>query len=285
MIQLKNPLAEYYFPSGEKNDAQLNRTTHLGIGAHQDDLEMLAIHGILAGYEQPDQAFTGVTVTDGRGAPRSGNYANLSDEDMWQIRQTEQRNAADIGRYNAQFQLNTTSNQVKSPHREDVITDLKTIIQTCDPKFIYTHNLADKHETHIAVALSVIEALRQMGSAAQGITVYGCEIWRDLDWMPDDKKVVLNVSSQTGLQMALLQAFTSQIAGGKRYDLAAMGRRRANATFFQSHQTDQAELIVYAMDLTPLIEHPNLEITDYLNGYIQDFSIDITDRLRKFKLE
>lgn len=283
MVQMKNPLAECYFPSGEGTDAQLSRTTHLGIGAHQDDLEMLAIHGILAGYEHLDQTFTGVTVTDGRGAPRSGDYADLSDEEMWQVRLGEQRNAADIGRYNAQFQLNYTSAQVKFPHREDVISDLKAIIQACRPGFIYTHNLADKHDTHVAVALSVIEALRQMGTKAQGITVYGCEIWRDLDWLPDEKKVALDVSSHTGLQMALLQAFTSQIAGGKRYDLAAMGRRRANATFFQSHQTDQTELMVFAMDLTPLIEQPTLEITDYLAGFVQEFSNDASHRLTKFK--
>jgi len=37
------------------------------------------------------------------------------------------------------------------------------------------------------------------------------------------------------LQFALLGVFESQIAGGKRYDLALMGRRRANATYFESH--------------------------------------------------
>ncbi|QRN84337.1 PIG-L family deacetylase [Chloroflexota bacterium] len=280
-MQLNNPLAECYYPSGNKNDSRLHQTTHLGIGAHQDDLEMLAIPGILAGYEHSDQAFTGVTVTDGRGAPRSGDYADLSDEEMWHVRLEEQRHAANIGHYHAQFQLNYSSAQVKSPQREAVITDLMTIIQACQPQIIYTHNLADKHDTHVAVGLSVIEALRRMGEGSQGITVYGSELWRGLDWLLDDQKVGLDVSSHPEWQAALLQAFTSQIAGGKRYDLAAMGRKRANATYYQSHHTDQAELMVYAMDLTPLITDPKLSIEGFVDTAIQNLAKDVRDRLQR----
>ncbi|MBG0788337.1 MAG: PIG-L family deacetylase [Anaerolineaceae bacterium] len=281
MIQVNNPIAECYYPSGEEDDGLIGQTTHLGIGAHQDDLEMLAIPGILAGYEHSDQAFTGVTVTDGRGAPRSGDYADLSDEEMWQVRLSEQRHAADIGRYLAQFQLNYGSAQVKSPQREEVITDLMSIIQACQPKIIYTHNLADKHDTHVAVSLSVIEALRRMGEDAQGITVYGSELWRGLDWLLDDQKVTLDVSSHPEWQAALLQAFTSQISGGKRYDLAAMGRKRANATYYQSHHTDQAELMVYAMDLTPLITDPRRSIEGFMDETIQSLAKDVHDRLQR----
>jgi len=283
MVKLLNPLAECYIPSGEDCDAVLGQTTHLGIGAHQDDLEMLAIHGILAGYEHHDKSFTGVTVTDGRGSPRTGEFADFSDEEMWQVRLGEQRHAADIGRYNAQFQLNYTSAQVKYPRRDNVIGDLMSIIQACQPGIIYTHNLADKHDTHVAVALSVIEALRQLGQTAQGITFYGCEIWRGLDWLPDDRKVALDVSSHPDLQEALLLAFPSQVAGGKRYYRAGIGRRRANATFYQSHQTDQAELMVYAMDLRPLISDPELDISDFMDGFLQDLSNDVSSRLNRFK--
>lgn len=281
MIQLNNPLAECYFPSGNHKDTLLANTTHLGIGAHQDDLEMLAIPGILAGYERSDQAFTGVTVTDGRGAPRSGDYADLSDEEMWQVRLDEQRHAADIGHYLAQFQLNYGSAQVKSTQREEIIADLMGIIQACQPEVIYTHNLADKHDTHVAVGLSVIEALRRMETEAQGIIVFGSELWRGLDWLLDDQKVALDVSGHPDWQAFLLQAFTSQIAGGKRYDLAAMGRKRANATYYQSHQTDQADLMVYAMDLTPLIREPKLSIEDFVDDTIQSLAKDVRERLQR----
>ncbi len=156
-----------------------------------------------------------------------------------------------------------------------------TIIQACQPQIIYTHNLADKHDTHVAVGLSVIEALRRMGEGARGITVYGSELWRGLDWLPDAQKVALDVSSHPELQSVLLQAFTSQIAGGKRYDLAAMGRKRANATYYQSHHTDQAELMVYAMDLTPLITDPKLSIEGFVDKAIQNLAKDVRDRLQR----
>lgn len=283
MIQLQNPLAECYFPSGTEDDTLLNKTTHLGIGAHQDDLEILAIPGILAGYDHEDQAFTGITVTNGRGAPRTGEYANYSDDEMWQVRLKEQRQAADIGHYLAQFQLNYPSAQVKAPVREEVITDLITLIQACQPEIIYTHNLADKHDTHVAVALSVIEALRRLGPEAGEITVYGSEIWRGLDWLPADLKVALDVSSHPELQLELLQAFHSQIAGGKRYDLATMGRRQANATYYQSHVTDQAELMTYAMDLTPLIKNPQLDVGEYTDQLVQSLAQDVQDRLGRLQ--
>ncbi|MFN2196277.1 MAG: PIG-L family deacetylase, partial [Anaerolineales bacterium] len=83
------------------------------------------------------------------------------------------------------------------------------------------------------------------------------------------------------LQLALLGVFHSQIAGGKRYDLASMGRRRANATYFESHGVDQASAISFAMDLTPLIEVPQQKISPFIQEFITRLSQDIEDRLRR----
>ena len=279
MVKLNHAQAECYFPTQPGDDDRLNRTTHLGIGAHQDDLEIFAIHGILAGYADENAFFTGVTVTDGRGAPRSGDYADLTDDELWLIRTAEQKQAADIGHYNAQFLLNYSSAAVKSPHREEVIADLIAIIEACQPDIIYTHNLADKHDTHVAVALSVIEALRRMEPKAKALQLYGSEVWRGLDWLPDDQKLALDVSRHPELQEELLQVFASQIAGGKRYDLATLGRRQANATYAQSHNTDQAQLMTYAMDLTPLIQDPSLDIAGFIHQPIQNLAEDVKNRL------
>ena len=70
--------------------------------------------------------------------------------------------------------------------------------------------------------------------------MHGCEVWRDLDWLLDREKVVHDVAGQEGLAAQVGGVFDSQIAGGKRYDLAVMGRRRANATFLESHGVDAA---------------------------------------------
>lgn len=283
MISFNHPDAEIYFPEGPGNDLQLTRTTHLGIGAHQDDLEIFAIHGILTAYDDPESFFTGVTITDGRGAPRSGLYAGMSNDELWQIRIAEQKKAADIGKYNAQILLNYPSKAVKSAEQQKAIKDLHQIIQITKPSVIYTHNLADKHDTHVAIALSVIQALREIDPQPAEIKLYGCEVWRGLDWLPDDCKVALDVSKHTDLQEALLTVFESQIVGGKRYDLATMGRRVANATYFQSHETDEASRMVYAMDLTPLIQSPNMDIAHFMIGYLQTFADDVAERLDRLR--
>jgi LmbE family N-acetylglucosaminyl deacetylase len=285
MITFSNPDAVIYFPQGAEDDRHLARTTHLGIGAHQDDLEIFAIHGILAGLDDKHRSFTGVTVTDGRGAPRSGPYADMSDDDLWKIRIAEQKKAADIGHYNAQILLNYASDEVKSPDREAVIGDLKKIIEATQPEVIYTHNLADKHDTHVAVALSVIASLRELSPSLPNLTLYGCEVWGDLDWLPDERKVALDVSGHPEFQKHLLDVFKSQIAGGKQYGMATIGRRMANATYYQSHQTDQATRMTYAMDLTPLVENPEISISEFIDHHIQNFANGVRKRLERLRTD
>ena len=104
-----------------------------------------------------------------------------------------------------------------------------------------------------AVALRVIEALRKLDQAERPERLAGCEVWRSLDWMDDSDKVTMNLSNHENLQYALLGVFDSQIVGGKRYDLASMGRRRANATYFESHAVDNTTGLSYGMDMTPLM--------------------------------
>lgn len=273
--------AEIYFPPGDGYPTRLDRTTHLGIGAHADDLEILAIKGILEAYDNPNAWFTGVTVTDGRGAPRSGSYATVSDDDLWSIRREEQNRAADLGHYLAQIHLDYPSATVKSGSRKTVVSDIQQIIITTQPDVIYTHNLADKHNTHIAIALAVIEAARQLERRQTHFKLYGCEVWRGLDWLPDAEKVLLDVSDRPDLQLALLKTFDSQIGGGKSYDLAAMGRRLANATFLESHQTDAARRLVFAMDLTPLIDDRELNVSQFVADKLQAFTDDVLHRLEK----
>ena len=111
--------------------------------------------------------------------------------------------------------------------------------------------------------------------------VIGCEVWRDLDWLPDDIKVVMDVTGHENLAAALLGVFDSQIAGCKRYDLAAMGRRKAHATFSESHGVDKTEGLIYGMDLMPLIEDSSKNPVDYAKELIQRLADDVSARLAK----
>jgi LmbE family N-acetylglucosaminyl deacetylase len=271
--------ARMVVPDGLLADDALARTTHLAIGAHQDDLEIMAMEGILACFQRPDKWFTGVVVTNGSGSSRTGLYANYTDDDMRRVRVTEQIKAAVVGEYAAQILLDYPSSAVKDHADQRVIEDIIRIVQAARPTVVYTHNLADKHTTHIGVAVKVIEALRRLPEAERPQRVYGCEVWRDLDWMIDQDKVLFDVSAQEGLQMALLGVFDSQITGGKRYDLATMGRRRAHATYHESHATDITTGLNFGMDLTPLVLDPAKDITAYVQEYITRFAQDVRERI------
>lgn len=278
-MKLNNPSVDLYVPDDLPVPQALARTTHLGIGAHQDDLEFMALHGILACYASSEQWFTGITCTNGAGSPRTGDYAAFTDEDMQRLRRREQRQAAAIGRYAAMIQLDYPSATVKDPTHPALVEDLVTLLRAIRPRIVYTHNPADKHDTHVAVAVAAIRALRQLPADQRPERVYGCEVWRDLDWLPDKDKVLLDVSGREHLALALSGVFDSQIAGGKRYDLAAQGRRRANATFAESHGVDVAQQLSFAMDLTPLAHDDQLDVVEYVVQFIRAFEADVRQKI------
>lgn len=281
-MQLSHPQARLYIPDQQAEAEALARTTHLGIGAHQDDLEFMAFHGILECYHRQDQWFAGVTCTDGAGSARTGPYEHFTNEEMMQARVQEQDMAALVGRYGSMIQLAHPSAAIKDPANPALKEDLRQILQATRPDFVYTHNPADKHASHIGVVMAVLRALRELPAEDRPKAVYGCEVWRGLDWMPDEDKVLHNVSGHENLAAALNGIFDSQIAGGKRYDLAIQGRRRANATFFDSHSVDNADMLIYAMDLTPLVQDPELDILEYTLGYIRKFEDDVRRQLSPY---
>jgi len=93
--------------------------------------------------------------------------------------------------------------------------------------------------------------------------------------------VVLNVSDRANISAALSGIFDSQITGGKRYDLAVDGRRRANATFGDSHSVDAAEGIILAMDLTGLFHDDTASPVGFIESRIEALRADVVARLRK----
>ena len=280
-MKFNSDSAEIFVPDGLSSEAALARTTHMAISAHQDDIEIMAAGPIVECFQKTDRWFTGVVVTDGRGSPRDGLYANFSDEEMHAVRFKEQRKAALVGEYAAQVLLDYPSKIAKDGQNRQPVEDLVALFRIARPKVVYTHNLADKHDTHVGVALKVIAALRSLPAVERPEKLFGCEVWRDLDWMVDSDKIAFNLTEHESLQAALLGVFDSQIAGGKRYDLASMGRRRAHATYFESHGVDLATGLTYAMDLTPLIVQTDLQIASFVQDAIQRFAQDVTDRLNR----
>ncbi|RYD35306.1 MAG: PIG-L family deacetylase [Verrucomicrobiaceae bacterium] len=278
-MQFSQPSANVLIPDGASMPHALSRVTHLGVGAHQDDLEFMAFHGIAACFHSREDWFGGVTCTNGAGSSRIGPYAGHTDADMMAVRRTEQELAARVGRYGWMAQLDHPSSVVKSPDDSRLRDDLRSILSLCRPRLVYTHNPADKHDTHLGVTVALLEAIRSLPPDQRPQAVHGCEVWRNLDWMEDADKVVHNVSGNDCLAAGLNSLFDSQIAGGKRYDLAVMGRRRANATFFDSHSTDDSDSLAFAMDLTPLIQDDSLDILDFTLSHVEKFAASIREKL------
>ncbi len=260
--------------------AALDRTTDLGIGAHPDDLELLMLVPIAHCRDDPQRSFTGITCTDGAGSARAGRFASLTDAEMVAVRADEQRAAATIGAYGAVVQLGHPSAAVRSAQGfEALVGQLHQLLRATRPLNVYTHNLADKHVTHVAVASAAIQAIRALPPAERPHRLVGIEGWRDLDWLSDDEKVSLDATGLDELADALAACFASQIEGGKRYDLAEQGRRRANATLREPRAVDAAEAVTVAMDLTPLIRNDDLHPADYVGAAIDRLRRDVIDGL------
>jgi LmbE family N-acetylglucosaminyl deacetylase len=278
-VRFKIDTAEIYSPDGLDAEKALARTTDMAIGAHHDDIEIMSFHGILKCFKQDARWFCGVVVTDGSGAPRNRLTRDYTKDEMVAVRRNEQKKAAVVGEYGAQVFLDYPSSAVRDGSNAAPVQDLVLLLKTARPGVVYTHNLADKHNTHVAVALRVIEAIRRLPTSQRPQHLYGCEVWRALDWLLDRDKVALDASAHENLQMALLGVFDSQVYG-KRYDLATICRRRANATYHSAYRVDEATGTTFAMDLTPLIEDPTLSVQTYVQGFLERFAEDVIEQLR-----
>jgi LmbE family N-acetylglucosaminyl deacetylase len=277
-MKLRKPGALVHVPDGRPLDEALRRTTHLGIVAHPDDLEILAARGILECYEAADLSFCGVVITDGAGSARTGPYAAYDDAQMRAVRREEQKRAADLGKFGAVVMLDYSSQELRE-NRAAVVSDLEALLGGMRPRLLHTHNLADRHSTHVAAALAAIEACRKIPPEVRPDRLLGGEVWRDLDWLSAADKVAEDVGGREKLAADLIAVFDSQIAGGKRYDLAVAGRRRANATYHESHAIDAATALAYAMDLTPLVEDPGLSPLEFVEGLLERFGDEVRGTL------
>jgi LmbE family N-acetylglucosaminyl deacetylase len=279
-MKLNNSKGHIFIPDGHDETAAMKRTTHLCIAAHQDDVEIMSYGAIAECFADESKWFSAVVITDGAGSPRDGEYASMTDEDMQKVRSREQDEAASIGKYTAMLQLGYPSKALKSADNgKQCVAELAEIIKACSPEFVFTHNLADKHDTHVGVALRVIEAMRLLPKECRPKKLYALEVWRGLDWLIDSAKVVFDTSPEPEIAEKLLSVFASQCAGGKRYDLAALGRRLANATFLASHAVDTVDSCSYGLDITELID--NEDVSGFIEKHINDLRSDIIDRISR----
>lgn len=270
-----------HVPDGAAAELAIARTTHLGVGAHPDDLEMHALAQIGECHGRTDRWFTGVVCTDGAGGPRRGPFTELSDDEMVETRWREQRQAADLGAYSAVLGLGHPSAGIRtSGGRSSLVDELIDLIGRSRPEVVVTHEPTDRHPTHVAVVAAVVDAVRALGPGDRPAQLLGSEGWRDLGWLPPTRAVRLDVSEHTALGRRLLDCHRSQIEGGKRYDLAVEGRRRAHATLFDPWSPDVGTEVLVAMDLSPLLTEDPPELARFVGDLVEEFGREIDATLR-----
>ena len=275
-MNFKKSNATIYFPGKES----LEGVTDMCIAAHQDDIDIMAYGPISECYNSDTRNFCGVVMTDGAGSPRAGEYSNYTNEQMKEVRIQEQNDAAKLGNYTAILQLGYASSEIKDGNNKDTVDELYDILCQVKPERLYTHNLADKHETHVAVVLRVIEAVRRMPEDIRPKEIVALEVWRNLDWLPDSEKVCVDTSKYPQLAEDLITVYRSQVVGGKSYDKAAIGRRCANATFFESHNTDEASSQSFGLDLMPLVKGEETP-SDFIISYIEKFKSEVENTIAR----
>tara|TARA_R110000850_G_scaffold141737_8_gene263719 strand:- start:536 stop:1393 length:858 start_codon:yes stop_codon:yes gene_type:complete len=278
-FSLTNEGIDVFVPDGVSIEEALRRTTRMAIGAHHDDLEIAAYPAIEHCFGNPDAWFTGVVVTDGRGSSRNGPYSNFSDEEIRVIRRREQIRAAVVGEYSAVIQLDFQSGDIKNGVGSDLVEDLLKISSLAQAELVVTHHPLDRHPTHIAVFYHVLEALRQLSTQHQPDSFLGAEVWGKLDWVSPTQKLTLDSGRREHLAQALIGVFDSQIAGGKRYDLGEIGLRHANATYGESHESDQLSQASLAIEMSGLLKDSSASAMDFAMDAIDRFKCETEDRL------
>lgn len=277
-IQFSQPEAEIFVPDGRAEDEALARVGLLGIGAHPDDLEIMAYHGVRAGQGRGGPRFGAVVCTDGSGAPRMDLDDDPEAHALRRVRRDEQRAAARRGRYAALIQLDHPSDAVREDVAPELVDDLARILDATRPRVVYTHGPTDRHATHVGVCVAAIEAMRRLPAEARPEEVLGCEVWGDLDWLEDGSLRMLDLGADAASWSALIQVFASQTKA-RPYHEGALGRSRANAVFQDAGRAGGDERLWRAMDLTPLLADDAPDLVDFASARIGEFERAVRARI------
>lgn len=281
-LEFNNKEADIHVPDQIDPIEALQRTTVLSIAAHQDDCEIMAYHAIGRCYESRDEWYTAIILTDGGGSPRSGAFADYTNEQIHIKRSEEQRAAADVGKYAAVVQLAYSSRDVRTDRCEEIEDELVRLLKIARPHTMFIHNPADRHETHLGACLRAIYAIRKLPAGERPRVVYGMEVWRSLDWLSARDRLIFDTSMHPEIAQGVIAAFDSQCTPKKRFDLAALGRRLGNATFQEPREIDESDSCSIGLDLTPLIQDDQADIKKFILERIQRFYDDVDEMLNTF---
>lgn len=268
---------------GMKADA-CQKTTHLAIGAHQDDVEIMAMSGILECFGISHNWFSSVTLSTGTGKNRKDIYRTLSDDELKDVRVEEQKKAAIIGNYAVSISMKYQTQEIRMLD-SNALEDIKSIILMMKPRIIFMHSPFDNYDTHVAACILTLKALQEVREEYIPERLLGCEVWGSLDWLPTKFKVYLPVQDRENIINACMGVYDSQIYGGKRYDLGVNSRLQSNAVFSLDSKYGYEKKVAFAINLKPLIWKDLNGVLDFIDVVIDSYRKDVLFNLKKILKE
>ncbi len=257
-----------------------NTTNLLAISAHQDDIEIMAMDGILRAYGSKKYAFYAAVVGDGANCLKAGKYSEVSDKEMIEARNQEQLRASQIGEYSKLYFLKHAHSEIEQEENESIIKELQKLILEVKPEIVYTHNIFDKNPHHVKITQLVIDAINGLNIDDRPRLLYGCEIFRSLDWLPDKYKITFDLSDNKELQQRLVNVYDTRVEQSRNYTKAVMGRKLANAAFVSSNcATDEDKMYWYGINLTPVIQK-NISLNEYCIKILNDFNRELLTNIK-----
>lgn len=249
----------------------LTTATDVTIGAHQDDSEIMG--GAICLQDKEDGKHThwlSVIVTDGAASNNklSGEANAKTAREKTAMRHREQREAAALtGAPVIQFNYPSAAvNDHMGPRKKQEVAYALSTAFSAMPEMsrIYSHNMLDKHDTHLGVLTCQIAALRASAPHNPKLEhAYGMEVWGGLTTV--ESELNLFPISETVLEKLynVINVFQTQIEWqGRDYAKATIDRFRGHGGYVTNpHMDTPPPGMVIGTDMLDLMRNPDKNLS------------------------
>ncbi len=253
-------------------------TNLLAIASHHDDIELMAMDGVLKAYGSKKYAFYACVVGDASNCNKIGKYADCSDKELMETRNQEQARASQIGEYEDLILLKKSQSDIEDLDNTTIVKELQKIILDINPDVVYTHNIFDRNLSHVRLALKVIEAILALPEESRPRLLYGCEIFRSLDWLPERYRVNFDISDNKEIQSRLIGVYDTMAEHSQNFAKAVVGRKLSNATFLGDKMGEEDKMLWFGLNLTPVISK-GIPLKDYVIKILNDYNKEMLDNI------
>ena len=233
------------------------------ISPHPDD-DVLGAGGVMLEAAEKGRAVFSVTLTDGRGSPRTG--PPIADEDMVALRQEESMAALKVVGAAGGFYFLKQNPELEGEGGKRVEEDLRELFESLRPSEIFLPAPYERHRTHIRCTRLTLEALRS--SPGLRPSLWGYSLWGA--FFGGKKRVARDITPWISKKVEAVLAHTTQIAY-KNYQQGMLGKNNSEAIFWDSQEIQKATFVETFLDMTELLEHKDLSLEDFIRQDMEAF--------------